>query len=421
MVHLYRRGAENADVFGIFAANIRVPEKTLGDVRAQAAANFLGARRLGELHAKYGTATVDASAAALLDVSEARIRRALEAMPDGDYEGEDFTDDDGVSESPIRIHLVLRKRGDRATIDFAGTAPQVRGNTNCPIATVHAAVYYALVCTLDPHVPPNSGCYRPFTLIAPEGTVVNPRPPAAVGARTNTSQKVCEAMFRALSLALPDRVTAGSHGQITNCAFSGWLPDSRRRFIYNDIQGGGAGARPTKDGRDGQDSHLARFMNTPVEAAELENPVRIERYELLTDTGGAGRTRGALGLRRDIRVLVDETGFARYGDRQKFQPWGLHGGLPGAMGKFVLNPDAPGERALRSKGFDVLAAGDVVSLRLPGAGGMGPPLERDLALVEADVLDGKVSPDAARRDYHVALDPETGRVDVAATKTLREG
>jgi N-methylhydantoinase B len=432
MVKLYRAGAENADVFGIFAANIRVPEKTLGDVRAQAAANFLGARRLGELFEKYGAGTVHACAAALLDQSEGRIRHALRAIPDGDYEGEDFTDDDGVTDRPIRVHLVIRKRGDAATVDFAGTDSQVRGNTNCPIATVHAAVYYALICALDPHVPPNSGCYRPFTVLAPFGTVVNPRPPAAVGARTNTSQKVCEAMFRALAQALPDRVTAGSHGQITNCAFSGFLPDApagpggaatggqaRRRFIYNDIQGGGAGARPTKDGRDGQDSHLARFMNTPVEAAELENPVRIERYELLPDTGGAGHTRGALGLRRDIRVLVEETGFARYGDRQKFEPWGLHGGLPGAKGAFRLNPDTPSEGPLRSKGFDVLHAGDVVSLRLPGAGGMGDPTTRDPALVEADVLDGKVSPESARDHYGVVVDPATLRLDVAATKALR--
>ena len=342
----------------------------------------------------------------LLDGSESRIRAALKELPDGTYSGVDWVDDDGFSEDPIKLQVNIHKKGDAVKVDFEGTAEQVKGNINCPIATVHAAVYYALIAVIDPHVPPNSGCYRPFSIEARPGTIVNPRMPAAVGARTNTSQKITEAMMLALSQAVPDRVMAGSHGNITNCGFSGYHPDTGKRFVYIDIQGGGAGARPTKDGRDGQDSHLARFKNTPVEAVELEYPVRIESYELIPDSGGAGKYRGALGLRRDIRILIDDVSWARYGDRQKFAPFGLFGGKEGAKGKFTLNPGTSEERVAKSKGLDYLNAGDVVSLRLPGAGGYGDPKERDLQALLRDVRDGKVSLQSARDNYGVEITPE---------------
>lgn len=405
-VKLYKRGSEDRELFDILANNIRVPEKTLGDIRAQAAANFVGARRMKEIFSKYTPEIVQRCLEMLLDGSEARIRAALRDIPDGSYTGVDWIDDDGFTDTPIKLQVNIHKHGDSATVDFDGTAKQVKGNINCPIATVHAAVYYALIAVIDPHVPPNSGCYRPFTVRAEPGTIVNPRMPAAVGARTNTSQKITEAMMLALSQAVPGRVMAGSHGNITNCGFSGYDPKTGKRFVYIDIQGGGAGARPTKDGRDGQDSHLARFKNTPVEAVELEYPVRIERYEFIPDSGGAGKYRGALGLRRDIRILVDDVSWARYGDRQKFGPFGLFGGKEGSKGQFVLNPGTLQERVARSKGLDQLKAGDLVSLRLPGAGGYGDPKERDRQALLCDVRDGKVSPESARRDYGVDVTPE---------------
>ena len=409
-VKLYKRGEEDSELFGILENNIRVPDKTLGDIRAQASADFVGARRVREMYAKYGPDVVQGSLDMLLDYSERRIREGLKAFPDGDYSGDDWVDDDGFSDEPIHLQVNIRIQGDEAMVDFDGTSKQVRGNINCPVATVHAAVYYALIAVIDPHVPPNSGCYRPFEIYTEPGLIVNPLPPAAVGARTNTSQKITEAMLKALAQAAPDRVMAGSHAQITNCGFSGYHPKTGKRFVYIDIQGGGAGARPTKDGRDGQDSHLARFKNTPVEAVEMEYPVRIDRYELIPDSGGAGFSRGALGLRRDIRMLIDDVSFARYGDRQRFAPFGLFGGKDGATGKFILNPDTPNEQPLKSKGLDHLNKGDVVSLRLPGAGGYGDPTERDPALVLRDVRDGKVSLVVARRDYGVVIDPETWTV-----------
>lgn len=405
-VKLYKRGEEDPELFNILANNIRVPDKTLGDIRAQASANFVGARRMKEIVQKYSPPIVQACLEMLLDGSETRIREALKSIPDGTYSGVDWVDDDGFSEEPIKLQVNIHKQGDQVRVDFEGTARQVRGNINCPIATVHAAVYYALIAVIDPHVPPNSGCYRPFTIEAEEGLIVNPRMPAAVGARTNTSQKITEAMLLALAEAVPDRVMAGSHGQITNCGFSGYYPETGKRFVYIDIQGGGAGARPSKDGRDGQDSHLARFKNTPIEAVELEYPVRIERYEFISDSGGAGEFRGALGLRRDIRMLIDDMSWARYGDRQRFAPFGLFGGKDGSKGRFILNPDSEHETTMKSKGLDTLNAGDVVSLRMPGAGGYGEPAKRDRSRLLQDVRDGKVTIESAREDYGVEVTPE---------------
>jgi N-methylhydantoinase B len=419
MVKLYNQGKENPDVFRILAANIRVPEKTLGDIRAQGASNFVGIRRMKEVFEKYGPEVVRECTRMLMDYSERRIREGLRRIPDGTYTGQDFVDDDGVSDTPIKIQVNIHKRSDGALIDFAGTDPQVRGNLNCPIATTHAAVYYALICVIDPHVPPNSGCYRPFEVRADLGTVVNPRAPAAVGARTNTSQKIAEATIKALAQAMPGHVTAGSHGQIMTCGFSGVNPQTNKRFVYIDIQGGGAGARSMKDGRDGQDSHLARFMNTPIEAAELEFPIRVQRYEFIPDSGGPGMFRGACALRRDLKMLTDDVSFSRYADRQKIAPFGLFGGKEGAKGEIYLNPEGGTGKRLKSKGLDYLKKGDVVSLRTPGAGGYGDPFKRPPELVLRDVRDGKVSIQGAMRDYGVVINPASMEIDLKETQRLR--
>ena len=418
MVKLYRRGKENQEIMGILTNNIRVPQKTLGDIRAQVSASFVGIQRTKALYNKYSPATVQHCVDLLLDYSEKRIRAGLQKIPDGLYTGVDFVDDDGVSDTPIRVQVNLRKEGDHALIDFDGTDAQVAGNVNCPLATTYAATYYALIAVVDPHVPPNSGCYRPFEIRAEPGLVVNPTLPHAVGSRTNTSQKISEALLKALANVLPDHVMAGSHGQVTTCAFSGFHPETHQRFVYVDIQGGGAGARWCKDGRDGQDSHLARFMNTPIEAVELEYPIRIERYEFVPDTGGAGKYRGALALCRQVRSLVEPMSFARYGDRQVFAPAGLYGGREGSKGIFILNPDRPDAVQLKSKGVTQLKQNDLVSLQLPGAGGYGDPRERDRQAILSDVRDGKVSPTQARTDYGLVIDPLTMTIDESAARQL---
>lgn len=399
MVKLYKAGKEDREITAIIANQIRVPERTLGDIRAQVSSVMVGAERLDAMYHRYGVDTMQKACADLLDYSERRMRLGLEKLPEGIYEGEDFIDDDGINDRPIRVSVRLTIRNGEAIVDLTGSDPQAEGNVNATLAGAHAAAYYVMIAVVDPGIPPNSGCYRPIRLVTRPGSVVNPLPPGAVAARTNCTQKIVEAMFRALSQAVPDQVTAGSHGQITTCGFGGRQPGNGERFIYTDIQGGGSGARPRADGRDGQDSHLPRFMNTPVEVTERQFPVRIERYEFIPDSGGAGVRRGGLALRRDIRMLADKVSFARYADRHKFEPQGLFGGLPGSKGAFILNPGTPGEKTLRSKGLDTLEKHDLVSVRLPGAGGYGDPRQRDRAEVARDLVDGKISAEAARTLY----------------------
>lgn len=420
MLKLYKGYQENSDVFQVLEANIRVPDRTIGDIKAQAACNFVGVRRLKEVYAKYGVENVRVAMGMLMDYSEKRIRAGLKAIPDGLYTGIDYVDDDGLTNEPIKIQVNLRKQGEEVAVDFEGTSPQVAGNTNCPVATTHAGVYYTIIGVVDPLVPANSGCYRPVKVEVAYGSVLNPKPPSAVAARTNTAQKIVEAMLKALAQALPDKVVAGSHAQISTCGLSGYDPrNENRRFVYTEIQGGGAGARPNADAREGQDSHLARFMNTPIEAAEIEFPVRIEQYEFIPDSAGAGKFRGSMGLRKDIRFLCDNISFARYGDRQEFAPFGLFGGKEGAMGRFMINPGTAGEARLKSKGLSKLACEDVLSLRLPAGGGYGNPLERAVASVFQDVLDRKVSIEAAKELYGVVIDPETMAVNEQATAIIR--
>jgi N-methylhydantoinase B len=419
MVKLLKRGVEDQELFAIIANQIRVPQKTLGDIRAQVSSVMVGIDRLDRLFRKYGSNLVHEACCELLDYSERRMRQGLRGIPAGTYAGDDFIDDDGISDRPIRVCVDLTIAGDRAIVDLTRSDPQAEGNTNSTMANTHAAVYYTMIAVVDPHMPPNSGCYRPIEVITRPGTVVDPVLPGAVAARTNCSQKIVEAMLRALAPAVPHRVVAGGHAQITTCAFGGRDPDTAAPFIFTDIQGGGNGGRPYADGADGQDSHLPRFMNTPVEAAEQQFPVRIERYELICDTGGAGKYRGSLALRRDIRVLAGPVSFARYADRHKIAPRGLFGGHDGATGAIILNPGGNGERRLKSKGLDALNAGDLVSLRLPGAGGYGNPRERDLAAVERDLRDGKLSVEAAEREYAVVVDRDTLTVERRAGVAAR--
>ena len=421
MVKLLKRGVEDKEIIGIIANQIRVPDKTLGDIRAQVSSLMVGVDRVDRLFGKYGKQVVQSACVELLDYSERRMRQGLMTIPSGVYYGEDFIDDDGIGDKPIRVAVKLTIDAGRAIVDLTDSDPQAEGNTNSTIANTFAAAYYVMIAVVDPHMPPNSGCYRPIEVVTRPGTVVDPLPPGAVAARTNCSQKIVEALLLALSAAVPDRVPAGGHAQITTCAFGGYDPDTGARFVFTDIQGGGNGGRPYADGSDGQDSHLPRFMNTPVEAIEQRFPIRIERYELVPDSGGAGRYRGSLALRRDIRVLTGPVSFARYADRHTIAPKGLFGGHSGTTGRFELNPGTNHAQPLRSKGLDTLQADDLVRLQLPGAGGYGDPRARDLDALERDLGDGKVTPEAAEAHYDVVIDRATLRIDRPATERRRAG
>lgn len=417
LIKLYRRGQEDRQIFEFIGRNIRIPEKTLEDFRAQASTTFGGVKRVQALVAKYGAETFLKCTTMLLDYGEELMRRALRAMPDGDYTGVDFVDDDGFSDDPFRVQVNVHIRGDEMDVDFQGTSPQAQGNINCPWSCTKAGVYYPMIGIVDPYMVVNSGTFRPLRVQSDEGLLTNPCPPAAVTARSQTMTKITEAMLKAMSAVVPERVVAGSHGQACTCSFTGIHPETKRRFSYLEIQGGGAGARPDKDGPDGQDLHLGRFMNTPVEAVELEYPVTVERYEFIPDSGGAGKWRGGLSLRRDIRFHTDVI-WARYSDRQKFSPQGLFGGKEGTPGELILNPGTQQEEKQKSKGVSRIHAGEILSIRLPGSGGYGDPLDRDPERVRWDVLNGKVGLEVARRDYRVAFDGEHC-VDEKETQRLR--
>ncbi len=418
MVKLYKAGVEDAEIVAIITNQIRVPEKTWGDIHAQISALMVGVDRLKALHERYTGAVVIQACNDLMDYSERRMREGLKRIPDGTYTGEDVIDDDGINDRPIYVRVAVTIDGDRAIVDLSGSDPQAEGNTNSTLANTFAAAYYVMIAVVDPGMPPNSGCYRAIEVKTKPGTVVDPVLPGAVAARSNCSTKIVEAMFLAMSQVVPDRVTACSHGQVTTCGFGGIDPKNGERFIFTDIQNGGNGGRPMADGADGQDSHLPRFMNTPIEAVERQFPVRVERYEFIPDTGGAGKYRGSLAMRRDLRFLT-EVSFARYGDRQKFQPFGLLGGKPGTVGRFVRNPGTNHEQPMASKGLDNLDADDVISLQLPGAGGYGDPAARDLDAIDRDLRDEKVSPDKVEEDYGVVVDRSRLCVDRQATARTR--
>ena len=417
-VKLYCKGEEDQQIFDMISSNIRIPEKTMGDFRAQAATTMVGVKRIKALVSKYGLDVFHKCTSMLMDYSESKVRRFLTSLPDGDYTGVDYLDDDGCEDKPVRVQVNVHIKGDSMKVDFDGSDSQTTGNVNSPWACTQGGVFYTMVGIIDPGMALNSGAFRPIEVESREGLVTNPLPPAGVTARSQTMTKIVEAMLKAMSEIVPDRVVAGSHGQACTSSFSGIHPETGKRFGYIEIQGGGGGARPGKDGPDGQDLHLGRFMNTPVEAAEIENPVMIERYEFIPDSGGPGKYRGGLSLRRDIRFLADVT-WARYSDRQKFKPLGLFGGMEGSMGSLIMNPDTPEQKRCKSKGVDQIKAGDLLSIRLPGSGGYGSPVKRDPEAVRWDVINGKISMESARKDYRVVFDEEMG-VDMEATGTLRE-
>jgi N-methylhydantoinase B len=384
-VRLYIAGEENPDLFAMIENNIRVPHKTLGDIRAQASSCLTGIRRYLEALERFGLETIDYTADMLIAETEDRLKLGLDKLPDGEFTGEDVVDDDGITDDPIPIRVKIIKKGRDVTVDLAGCADQVPGNINCPLATTLAAVQYGFMIALDKHVTPNQGVFSVVDIKTRKGSIVDPVKPAATAARTNVSLKVQEAILIALG-----KMMAPSHAQISHVAFVGRDPETGRTFSYNDIFGGGSGGRPTQDGRDAQDTHMARFKNTPTEMIEHEYPVRIWSYELLPDSGGAGKYRGALGLARNVEVLTDGVVFSRYGDRQRNPVPGAEGGGVGQPGRFILNPgkdDAP----LKSKGVDPLKKGDIVRIETLGGGGYGMAADRDEAALAADLPDGKVT------------------------------
>lgn len=369
-IKLWKRGELNDEAFRLLLANVRTPREREGDLRAQYAANETGRRRLLALSGRFGSETLAGAMAALLAYSERRMRGAIERIPDGNYTAEDVLDDDGRGNERIPIRVAVAVRGSEMTVDFAGSAAQVEGPLNAPFAVTASAVYYTLRSITDPTIPPNAGCYRPLEIQAPEGTIVNARPPAAVvGGNLETSQRIVDVLIQALAQACPERAIAGCQGTMNNLSFGGTDPETGEPFTFYETLAGGFGARPGKPGIDAIHSHMTNTLNTPVEVLETAYPVRVERYEIRAGSGGSGRYSGGCGLRRDLRALVPMT-ISLLADRRRYRPYGLQGGEPGAAGEDRLIHDGE-ETPFPAKGTMGLQVDDVMSVRTPGGGGYG--------------------------------------------------
>jgi N-methylhydantoinase B len=377
---LVEAGHLNQPMLSLLLANVRTPDERTGDLRAQMAANQKGVERMQELVAKYGRAEVEHYMAGLLQYAERMTRRLIHDLPDGTYAFRDRMDDDGVDPEPAEIVVNITIAGDEATVDFTGTSLQRKGSINAVYAITLSATYYVFRALIGLDIPSNSGCLEPIKVIAPEGTLVNARPPAAVaGGNVETSQRITDVLLGALAQACPDRVPAASQGTMNNFTAGGWDPERGRRYAYYETIAGGMGARPGKAGADAIHTHMTNTMNTPIEALEYAYPFRVQRYEIRRGSGGAGRYRGGDGLCRDIQLLYDAQ-VTILSDRRKFAPYGLAGGEAGEAGRNLL-VRAGKEQALPGKVSLPVEAGDVISIWTPGGGGWGsyelsPPLPR---------------------------------------------
>ena len=382
-IRLFSAAGPDREKLDFVLSNVRGREEREGDIFAQYAANDVAARRLAELFAEHGPDTAGRCFARLHEESEAGMRAAIRALPDGTWEGEDWLDDDGVDDRRIRIKVRVTVKGDEATFDFTGTDPQARGPVNTTYYIACSAVYYAMKALVAPDVPPNDGCYRPLRVIVPPRTVLSADPDRpVVGGNHETSQRVVDAIFKAFAPVLAERVVAGGPTTSGVMIFGARGADGRWRILY-ETHGGGEGAGAARDGAAATRVHMSNVMNTPVEVIEGEYPIAVEEQALRAGSGGAGRHRGGLGVRRAYRILGDAVTLTTMLERRLVPPWGVHGGQDALPFRLTLNP-GPGERVIRGKETLTLKAGDLVLVETCGGGGYGAPAERSPELVERD-------------------------------------
>src|SRR3954464_9149338 len=419
----YQRGFKPiGDIDRIIGANSRTPELVLGDIRGQLGADRLGERRLNELAAKYGKAKVLTCFDRLFEISETKLRQTFAEWKDGRFEAERFVDDDGIDlDKPVRIHVVVEKKGDCIHFDFSGSADQTDGPANIRPPLAQAAAAYVLISLIDPHMYICSGSLNAFTITAREGSVINPRFPARGNTDTPPVHALVDAIFAALSHVVPARARADGSGS-RSIIIGGRSTYTGKGYVQYEILAGGAGARASRDGASGITSNQSNAKIAPVEIIESEFPTRIARFELIADSGGAGEFRGGLGIRREYLILAD----ARFSIRSMkhiIAPNGCAGGNVGRTGDIWINPETGEAKRLPTRYADYpLKAGDMFRLDTPGGGGHGDPLAREPERVLADVREGAVSREAAERDYGVVLeqrDPPSWVIDEAATARRR--
>jgi N-methylhydantoinase B len=420
---LFVRGQVNRDLLDVILANCRIPEQNWGDLQALVAGLTTGERRMHELIRRFGPDTVDKAMDDLIDYATRKVEALIRKMPAGRYEFSDYIEDDVVTDIPIRLKVALTIADGEIHLDFTGSDVQVGSALNVPTAgRVHPFMSVALVnyfATRDRTIPLNAGVLKRVRMTLPEGSVVNPKFPAACGVRYATVLRIYDAVLGALARAVPAHIPAASGGQ--GCMVALALPDpeaGRRHVTVIEPMIGGGGGRPGRDGVDGCDASLGFLKTTPAETLEAEVPIVVRRYHLIPDSAGPGRHRGGFAVRLDFQVFRPEgLVTARGMERLRFAPWGVAGGTAGATGSVMLNPGTAAERPVSKIDVLALEPGDVLSVRTPGGGGHGPRLSRPPAEVAADVAAGLISREHAREAYGVVFAGEG--VDESATATLR--
>jgi N-methylhydantoinase B len=401
---LFRGGVRDVHLLQLVTENSRLPAQMRVDLESQVSANRTAIERVGRLLERYGAPMMREAMNEALDYSERRMRAVIASWPDGDYTASDWLDNDGIEDEPREIRVTLRVRGDRVEVDFSGSSEQTKGPLNCVLGYTCSGVYMTLQAATDPDIPPNAGCYRPIEVVAPEGSIVNPRFPAPCTGGNETVFVISAAIFRALAQVRGARTMACDQGSSNNLLISGHDPRGGGRYVLYEYPEGGWGANSDRDGLSAVYSIAGNTWNVPVEVVERRFPLRVERYELRQDSGGVGERRGGLGIRRDHRILGHSAEMSIVGNRVMVPPWGLAGGGEGGAAKYQVlragsEPINPAPR-FGSKAAGVpLRPGDVVVQMTAGGGGWGKPLQRDRDSVARDVQLGYVSSDAAWRHY----------------------
>ena len=418
------RGEPNETLFRIIEKNVRMPDKVMGDFRAQVSACALGERGYQDLARQYGAQRLEELFGRLLDYTEELTRQAIKRLPEGSWEFTDHIDDDGFSPEPVPIHVQIRKDGDTIIADYTGTSPQVKGAINSTLSFTKSITYACVKSVLGVDIPNNAGFFRPIGVIAPQGSFVNPVMPGPVAARGLAAMRITETLFGAFAQMLPEAIFACGVGLDTGVTIAGYYPD-RRPFLFLEFMYVSWGGGPDRDGIDGCSLPHSNYSNTPVEVIEAEQPLLIEAYGLMPDHCGAGKYRGGLAFQRVFRLLADEADLQLRSDRQRFLPYGLWDGRPGTPSVSLLNPGREDEQTLPSKGLFRMKKGDVFHHITAGAAGWGDPLEREVSRVLEDVRNEKLTPEYVRREYGVVVtrDPDSLRwqVDLEATERLRAG
>ncbi len=388
-IKLWAAGKPNRQLLDFVLTNVRTPDERLGDLRAQRAANLVGAKRLTELLKKSSVSSVESGMNQLIDYSEELMVKRIRELPRKSSSAVDYLDDDGFGTTDIPVKVKITVGKESIAFDFSGSAKQVQGPLNAVYSVTLSAVYYVVRCVTDPSIPANAGCFKPISVTAPSGTIVNAEPPAPVaGGNVETSTRIVDVTLKAFSSIIPERVCAACQGTMNNVTIGGVDPRTGKYFTYYETIAGGFGARYNKDGIDGIHSHMTNTLNTPVEALESAYPLRIRRYELVRGSGGQGRFRGGLGIKRETEVLAERSTISLMGERQRHGPWGLFGGNPGSPGAYGI---VRGNMITRLSSKTTLSAngGDVLTVTTPGGGGYGTNSGRTRERIEQDRADGK--------------------------------